>query len=296
MKLIKPNNFVYGTDLVSTTATETYATWSGATTYVLADRKVYGLYIYESLQAGNLNHQPDTSPTWWVLVGPNNKFAMFDLATSTATTKASPLTVVVDTDAINSLALIGLIGTELTISMTDGAGGPTVYTNTINLNDNSLVVDWYTYFFTPFVQIGDVVLTDLPSYNNSRVTMLLTGGGTVQIGELIYGLLYDLGSTEYGATVGIIDYSRKNTDEFGTTTFIERAFSKRMNATFMLDNTQLNFVQRLLASVRAIQCVYIGSEDEDYAPLIVYGFYKDFTINIQYSTKSYCSLEVEGLT
>jgi hypothetical protein len=296
MKLIKPSDFVYGTNLVSTTATETYATWSGATTYALADRKVYGLYVYESLQASNLNHQPDTSPTWWVLVGPNNKFAMFDLATSTATTKASPLTVVVDTGAINSLAMIGLIGTEVSITMTDGAGGPTVYTNTIDLNDNSLVVDWYTYFFTPFVQLGDVVLTDLPAYNNARVTMVLTGSGTVQIGEFIYGLLYDLGSTEYGATVGIIDYSRKNTDEFGTTTFIERAFSNRMNCTFMLDNTQLNFVQRLLSSVRATQCVYIGSEDTDYAPLIVYGFYKDFTINIQYSTKSYCSLEIEGLT
>lgn len=296
MKLIKPSDFVYATNLVSTTATETYATWSGATTYALADRKVYGLYVYESLQASNLNHQPDTSPTWWVLVGPNNKFAMFDLATSTATTKASPLTVVLDTGAINSLALIGLIGTEVTLSMTDGAGGPTVYTNTIDLNDNSLVVDWYTYFFSPFVQLGDVVLTDLPAYNNARVTMALTGSGTVQVGELIYGLLYDLGSTEYGATVGIIDYSRKNTDEFGTTTFIERAFSNRMNCTFMLDNTQLNFVQRMLSSVRATQCVYIGSEDTDYAPLIVYGFYKDFTINIQYSTKSYCSLEIEGLT
>lgn len=296
MKLIKPHDFVYGTNLVSTTATETYTTWSSGTTYALADRKVYGLYVYESLQASNLNHQPDTSPTWWVLVGPNNKFAMFDLATSTATTKASPLTVVLDTGAINSLAFIGLIGTEVTVSMTDGAGGPTVYTNTIDLNDNSLVVDWYTYFFSPFVQLGDVVLTDLPPYNNARVTILLTGGGTVEIGELIYGLIYDLGSTEYGATVGIIDYSRKNTDEFGTTTFIERAFSKRMTATFMLDNNQMNFVQRLLSSVRATQCVFIGSEDADYAPLVVYGFYKDFTINIQYSTKSYCSLEIEGLT
>ena len=68
-----------------------------------------------------------------------------------------------------------------------------------------------------------------------------------------------------------------------------------MSGQFLVDNTQINAVQRVLADIRAIPSVFIGSEDADYAPLVVYGFYRDFSIDIAYPTKSWCRLEVEGL-
>lgn len=110
------------------------------------------------------------------------------------------------------------------------------------------------------------------------------------------GTFYTLGDTQYGASVGIIDYSRKETDAFGVTTFVRRAYSKRMSAKLMLDNVQMNKVQRVLADLRATPCAWIGADDVTYAPLVVYGFYKDFSIEVAYPTASYCSLEVEGLT
>jgi hypothetical protein len=115
----------------------------------------------------------------------------------------------------------------------------------------------------------------------------------------LVGLVYELGEEglEQGATVGIIDYSRKDTDpETGVTTFTRRAFSKRMSGQFLLNNGQLNAVQRILAEIRAVPSVFIGSEAADYSPLIVYGFYRDFSIDIAYPTKSFCRIEVEGLT
>lgn len=42
-----------------------YAAWAGATTYALGDWVTYAGVAYRSLQAANLNHQPDVSPTWW---------------------------------------------------------------------------------------------------------------------------------------------------------------------------------------------------------------------------------------
>ena len=60
---------------------------------------------------------------------------------------------------------------------------------------------------------------------------------------------------------------------------------------------QMNKVQRVLADVRATPCVWIGADDAQlYAPLIVYGWYRDFSIDVAYPTTSYVSLEVEGLT
>lgn len=48
---------------------DSYAVWSGATTYALGDRitLLFGTRgsVYRSLQAGNLNNDPARSPLWW---------------------------------------------------------------------------------------------------------------------------------------------------------------------------------------------------------------------------------------
>lgn len=297
MKVIKP---VTVTDamILSTNATEAYSAWLVGTTYAKNAKVDHGTHYFNSLVNANTGNDPDTSPTFWENIGPDNKHAMFDGQVSTETTKAtSPLTVTVACGIVNSVGLIGLTGSSVTITVRDNGASPPVYTRTIRL-DGTIITDWYMYFFEPFVQLGEVVLTDLPPYLNGRITMTLSGGGAVAIGELIVGIVYSLGdeSLEQGATVGIIDYSRKDTDvDTGVTTFTRRAFSKRMSGQFLVDNVDMNGVQRILADIRAVPSVFIGSEDTTYAPLVVYGFYRDFSIDIAYPTKSWCRVEVEGL-
>jgi len=187
------------------------------------------------------------------------------------------------------------VGTQATITVTDGAAGPTVYSRTVNL-DGTFLFDWYQYFFEPYVQVEEVVLTDLPPYASALMTVSVSGAGTVAVGQLVFGNQYELGDAGHGANLGIVDYSRKETDEFGTTTFVERAFSKRMNLRLMLDTVQVARVQQVLARVRAKPAVWVSvPNDELFRPLTVYGFFRDFNIEIAYSLKSYCSLEIEGL-
>lgn len=294
MKVIKPTAFVAANHLVSSNAVEAYAAYSAGTTYAKDAVVDYGTHLYISLVNSNTGNTPDASPAFWVLMGPDNTHAMFDDQVSTATTSTSPLSVVLAPGYMNSLAVLGLVGNSLAITVTDGAGGPVVYSATESL-DGTFIYDWYMYFFEPYVQVGEVVLTDIPPYVNARLTVALTGGGTVEIGQCVFGTAYELGDAEYGATAGIIDYSRKETDTFGVTTFVQRAFSKRMTARLMLDTSQINKVQRVLADVRATPAVWIGAEGSNFLPLTLYGFYKDFTIDVAYPTKSYCSLEIEGL-
>ena len=298
MKVIKPIT-VTPAMILASNAVEAYAAWSAATTYAKDAIVDYGEGYYISLVNSNLNHIPDVvGSTFWSYTGPDNKHGMFDNQVSTGTTSSSPLVVTIAPGIVNGLAMVGLVGTSVTITMTDGGASPPVYTKTIGL-DGSVVFDWFTYFFSPFVQLAEVVLTDLPPYSNGQITMNLTSGGNVAIGELLVGLVYELGESdlEQGATIGIIDYSRKDTNnETGVTTFTRRAYSKRMSGQFLLENSQLNAVQRVLAEIRAVPSVFIGSESIDYAPLIVYGFYRDFSIDIAYPTKSFCRIEVEGLT
>jgi hypothetical protein len=297
MKVIKPVT-VTPEMILSSNATEAYALWSAGTTYAKNAKVDHGIHYFNSLVNSNTGNDPDTSPTFWENIGPDNKHAMFDGQISTETTKAtSPLTVTLGAGIVNSVGLIGLTGSSVTIAVRDNGASPPVYSRTVAL-DGTIILDWYMYFFEPFVQLGEVVLTDLPPYLNGQITMTLSGGGAVAIGEFILGTVYTLGdeALDQGATIGIIDYSRKDTDpDTGVTTFTRRAFSKRMSGQFLVDNIDMNGVQRILADIRAVPSVYIGSEDTTYAPLVVYGFYRDFSIDIAYPTKSWCRVEVEGL-
>ena len=295
MKVIKPRAF-NPSMLVSTTATELVPAWSSATTYAAGDRVHVGGYVYEGLAAANTNNAPATSPSWWVRVGPDNRSAMFDGQVSTATTQATgPLTVVLDTGYSGAVGLVGLAGTSVDITVTDGAGGPQIYSRSIKL-DSSIVANWFDYFFEEFDLSGEVVVTDMPPYNDARMTVSINGTN-VACGAIVFGTPYSIGDIEHGATAGITDYSRKDTDEYGTTTFVQRAYAKRMNTRMLIPNGQLRKVQRILSDLRATPSMWIGSEDaQTYSPLIVFGWYRDFSIDIQYPTHSYVSLEVEGLT
>lgn len=297
MRVIKPVPYVPSTHLVSTTATESVALYDPMVNYTVGQKVRAGNYIYTSITTPNTGNSPDAvNSAYWVRTSPTNSFAMFDDQVSTATTATTSLTVVIKPGIINSIGLFGLIGNSLTVTVRDGLAGPIVYNKVVNL-DVTVMSDWYGYFFEPSVQLGEIVATDIPPYANAHMTITISAGAgsMVQIGSLAFGSQYTIGGTEYGANVGIIDFSRKDTDDFGTTTFVRRAFSKRISANVYLQNSQLNSVQRILSDLRATPCVWIGSEDPTFSPLLVYGFFREFSIDIAYPGHSYCSLEIEGL-
>lgn len=295
MRVIKPVT-IDAAKLVSTDATETYSAWSSLTTYNAGDKviKTSTQRVYQAILGVNLNKDPETEVAYWVDIGPTNKWAMFDTSVSTLTSQTGGLSVVIKPGYVNSLALFGLYGTSLTITVRNGLAGPVVYTNTVSL-ETSVVADWYQYFFEPFSLVSEVTFTDLPPYSDAHITIDIAGGGTVTCGIVSVGTMYFLGDTQYDCSVGIIDYSRKDTDEFGVTTLVRRGFSKRLSATIELDNSQLNNVIRILSDLRAEPCAWIATDEVGYAALNVFGYYRDFTTSVRYFSRSLCSLEVEGL-
>lgn len=282
--------------LLNSDATETVAAWASGTTYALDAEVNYSNSIYVSLQAGNLNHQPDTSPTWWIRKSANNKFSMFDEFVNTQTTRTGSLTVEVDPGTLfNSLALFNLSGANsLNITVKDGVAGPTIYNTTFSLDD-TVIIDWYMYFFEPYDVKSEIIIQDIPSYSTGVITATLTGVGTVGVGNFVFGNIYTLGLTQYGASGGIRDYSVKQVNAYGITTFVQRAFSKRMDANLYVNQGDLRFVRKLLEDIRAVPVVWVGSDSSDYDILTVFGYYRDFNIEITYPSYSLCRLEVEGL-
>ena len=295
MKVITPIT-ITDAMLTSSTAPETdYAAYSAGTTYALGAKVIRTSThrIYESAQAGNTGHTPESSPTWWIDTAPTNRWAMFDGVVGTITTLASPLTIVIAPGAVNSLALLEISGASVDISMT--VDGETVYSKTVDL-EGSVISDYYEYFFEPFDPLSSVVVTDIPIYAYGVITVTLSGS-SVGIGLLSAGIFTDLGETQYGASSGIDDYSLKTKDAFGNTTIVERGYSKQPSFTIAVQQANINKVYRKLASLRAVKCVWIGSDKLEYSePLIAFGIPKSFRLEVPHNIFSVFSLEIEGLT
>lgn len=284
--------------LVSSSIPETdHAAYSSGTTYADAARVIYAHRIYESLQNSNTNHTPGlaASATWWLDVGPTNRWAMFDAIVDTASTGTGSIVVTVAPGAIvNGVALVAAIGDSAQVRMLDGA--TVVYDETQSL-DSTPIDDWEDYFFAAQMLAGELVFSGLPRYLSATVEVTLTGSADVQVGVVAIGTIQELGIVEQGASAGIADYSRKETDEFGVTSLVQRTFAKRSNQSLLLARDDTRRVQALLAGLRATPCVWIGDADTDtYAPLVIFGWFRDFQIVYRFALYALCSLEIEGLT
>jgi hypothetical protein len=295
MKFLKPTQISDALLISSTRAENDYTAWASGTTYALAAKCISTTThrIYESVQAGNLNHAV-TDTVWWLDIGPTNRWAMFDQKVGTITSQATPLTVVLAPGVVNSLALLDISATSVTVSMTDGVAGPTVFNQTYPIHDGAEIVDWYGYFFEPLQPQTELIVEGLPPYASGRITVAITAGTTAECGTLAVGTMTELGGTRYGVGLGIIDYSKKETDVFGVTSVIERSYAKKLDIPILVDNGRLDYITRRLAAVRATPCVWIGSDL--YSSLIAYGFYKDWGLSIPYPNHSEMNLTIEGLT
>ena len=295
MRVIRPVTIDDDVLVSSSVPEDDYPAYSPSTTYNLGERVMSGHVNYECVQAPALNKPPATSPLYWGVLGPTNRWLMFDQEVSTQTVAEESIIVTIAPGLVDSLALLDVVGAHVNVTVTDGPGGPEVYNREYPL-DGTEIYDWYQYFYQPFIAIRQVVLSDLPLYGSAHITVTLTAGGSVAIGSMIAGSNFYLGETEQGASAGILSFSKKDTNQnTGLTTFKKGRNSKRISTPFMFDNFALNNVFRVLAELDAVPSVWIGTDAGGYEPFIVYGFYRDFSIVVSYPTKSLCNIEIEGL-
>ena len=282
--------------LVSSSAPETdHAAWAGGTAYAVGDRVIRTSThsIYERLVAGTSATAPEDDPINWVRVGPTNRWAAFDQAVGTRTSAADTLTFSIQPGVVRGLALLDLDIESATVVMT--VDGETVYSREILPQQTQEDADsWYDFFFEAVQRRSAIVLTDLPPYGEGVITVTLSGGGSpVSVGTCAVGPMYELGTVLANPRIGILDYSKKTTDDFGTTSVTERGYAKRMTLDVLLPTTSVDLATIRLARVRARPAVWVASPRFD--ALSIYGWLKDWSVSIPGLINSTCSLEIEGL-
>ena len=277
MKVIRPAP-VTGGALVSSNVAETdHPAWSAATAYVTGARVIHvGTHrVYESAVDGNLGNDPSSGAVQWLDVGPTNRWAMFAAAAGPRTVRAGGIDVrIALPSAADAVGLVDIEAESVRLRVFDGAAA--IYDRTLATAGTTVA----TFF-------------DIPALVGRQIAVTATGAGQVAIGKLIAGAAIDLGETASAPSIAITDYSRRQTDDFGVTTVVERPWAKRISVKMRLDATMVDAVQRNLAEIRAAPVLWAGADGFD--ALTLYGTYKDFSVDVQMGTTSFCTLTIEGL-
>ncbi|KKC24449.1 hypothetical protein [Sphingomonas sp. SRS2] len=287
------------TVVLETNVPETDAALWSAGTYATGVQKIFGHRIYEVIAAPSTTAQPDigaaAEPATWLDLGPANRWKAFDGRISSET--ANPGTIVyriAPGTVVNAIAFFGLYGSDMMVTMTDPIAGQ-VYSVSMDLQDNSGIVDYYNYFFDEIVLRPDVLLVDLPAYGQAEIEITIAAGvEDARVGEIVLGKLKQIGEANFGTSVGIQSYSKKDRDEFGSFVIVPRAFNDRADYDVTIETSKVYAAKKLLTAIRDTPTVFIG--DENRLETVVYGFFKDFSIVLSNSANSACSIQVEGLT
>lgn len=300
MRMIESINVTSGM-MTSSSIPETDAPpWESAATYVQGERVRQNHRVYESVQSGNTNHDPsaDVTRTWWVDVGATNRWRAFDqLLTPLATLSTGNINYVITlTSRIDSIAMFGLIGSDVRIVTKDGLG-VTQYDKTFPLASTRTITGWWDYFFEPFTTTPSLIAWDVPAFTGWTVDITISGAGTRAVGEILLGTNITLGDTLVDTTLGVQDFSIKERDQWGGWQIVERGYSNTVDYRFMIPQDDVGRVRRVIARNRARMCVYSAGPNTDMFGTTVVGFVNLDGLSIPITT-NYCfaTLSVESLT
>ncbi len=268
LRMVMPATITDAVLAASSVPEDDYPAWSSGATYAQGARVIRGHRCWESLTVANIGNEPTAASPDWTDIGPTNRWAMFDEALGTVTAAAGNIVITLDPiDDVNAVALLDV-------------AAPLVRVQASGYDRSRAPVG------------STVTFLDLPD-TTDPITITIAAANGASVGTLLMGRMVGLGVTETSPSAGITDYSRKEVDDFGDVTVVERAWAKRMGVRALLRSSAADMVISRLASVRARPCLWIGAEDVE--TLSIYGFYKDFAVTIGENVSN-LELTIEGLS
>ena len=277
--------------------------WVSAGTYALGDMRIRATThkVYQCVQAhSGRTALPENDAAYWLEYGPTNKWAMFDTQVSTQSSITTPLTIVLNPGNFNAIALYGLEGGTVNISVKNQTGGTVIFTKTIDLTEPPL--DWYDWAFGRIRPLSKTIIDGITPYDTAELTISITAaaGVTVKAGMFLVGDFISLigesnwGGTTYGATAEPVDFSYIKTDDYGNTAIVKRRNATDMRAKIVLPISEADFALSVIQQALATPCAWVSSDSSGYSGLNVFGLGSG-TVSYEGPNHSEISIYVKGL-
>lgn len=275
--LLIPNDItaamiIAGTSVPVVDAARGEVAWSNSTAYTGTEDRINHNGSLWSAIAASTNVKPGSDTSKWRRTGPSNRMAPFDDQLNTRALAAGELTYVLQPGFCNGLALYGLLGESLEITLYDAPGGTILYHWAGDLYEQAMGL--FEYLYMPLRMLTKKLASDLPlaASTELHITVRASNDGDCGIGMIACGFWAsllgssDFGGVEYGASAQIKTYSYIKTEDDGTTSIVPRAPATNINCTVVIDAEQANYAADVLTQVAAkpVAIVLSGLPRYDY--------------------------------
>lgn len=254
--------------------------------------------VYESLQAGNQNHQPSTSPTWWILKSYTNRHRMFEWNRGKKSIGSSPMSATIRPGRrINAITLEGIKAATAEIIVQDGIGGPVILQVNKNLLNRHAVTP-YQFAFAPWIYERVLSTFDVPPVSDPVVTMTLTDpSGTCELSRYAIGTSFDLGEIEWDSSLEDENNSSVTRNDFNEAEFNPAPDIPVLEAQIEIDANRVNLARQLKSDANGKVLIFSGMERIDsYREMhTIVGFFRRFTLTSRNHKKAKFDIRVEGL-
>jgi hypothetical protein len=302
MKFIRPA-LIDDTVLLSSSVPEDDAlAWSADTNYAVGNVVLRpDHHLYESRVPGVDASLPEAAPLRWLDLGVSNRWRMFDKKIGSLTTAVDSITVVLAPGRINALGFIGVDAALLDVSLV--VDTEEVFAASYEVGDATQVGSWYEYFFEPPQPLSSVFIPDLlsaalldvPPYGEGVLTVTLSRpGGTVACGLMVAGMLFEIGDTEFGIESGIVDFSKKERDAYGTVDLREGEYIDDIGLTVEVPADRFDMVGREVRRVRSTPVFWIAAPG--YQTFLTYGFLTEWKLVLRNARKAIFNAKIESMT
>ena len=254
--------------------------WVSAGTYVVGDLRIRGTtHIEYECVLGHTGRTalPENDPVYWLAKRPTQRFAPFDLYTSTAASTITSLTYVLTPGYFNAVSLYGITGTTLTVTLKDVTGGTVIHSETVDLSEPPL--GWYEYLFSPRRVINKVLIKDLPIRPAAELTLTISTGsgqpvgvGMINVGDFASLIgAGDSGGTNYGSSAEPVTQSTIDIAADGTLEITRRAAATNMRAVVTIPKEEADQALYRIQTVLDVPVSWVATDAAGFLGLNVFG-------------------------
>lgn len=253
--------------------------WSSTDSYTGTENNInYAGRLWSSI-APSTNVVPGTDTAKWRKSGPSNRMAPFDDEINSRALAQGSLTYVLQTGFFDGLALYGLQGEWLSITLKNQPGGDVLYSWEGDLYEQAYGL--YEYLFFPLRMLTKRVAHNLALAPDAELTITITAKNNAQVGlgMVVCGFWTSLlgtvsgafGGVEYGASAQIKTYSYIKTEDDGRTTVVPRNSATNLSCSVVIPADQANYAAEILAQIAARPVAVVLSAWPRYEYLNTFG-------------------------
>ncbi|MEM8511093.1 hypothetical protein RCH14_000384 [Massilia sp. MP_M2] len=266
-----------------------------ATTYA-KDAAVYDpatKIVYWSMVAGNVG-KALSDPAFWNKRTAINRWAMFDDRNSTQTSNSEEIVSVFSAQAITQGLFAGAMdASEVRVSMTHPTRG-LVHSETKSLVLPRSGSSFYGWCFNRLRLRTWFLTLKLPVFANALVTVTIKKpGGAPKCGMCLLGPTVDVGLSLMGLSTELKDYSTTTFFTDGSSSTVERGFSKKMSVDISVESDRVETIEDDLIKRRQKTLVFLGSTMRGDTMLV--GRFSSLRKVIDSFPRSKMALQIDGV-